>query len=85
MKYFLLALRYLPFVLAGVQAVETSLPLAKGSDKKAVVLAAITAANAVAEQVPEDHIKLVSSLIDSVVGTLNTNGTFTSTPILKGK
>jgi hypothetical protein len=76
MKYFLLALQYLPFVLQGVQAVEGTLAGTKGADKKLVVLAAVTAAAHVGESVPEDHVKLVSGLIDNVVSLLNANGAF---------
>jgi hypothetical protein len=76
MKYLMLALKYLPFVLAGVQAVENSLAGQPGATKKAAVLSAIAAAGAVGEQVPEDHVKVISALIDSVVGTLNTSGVF---------
>lgn len=76
MKYLLLALQYLPSVLNGVQAVETAMAGAKGQDKKTVVLSAIEAAAGVGETVPEDHVKLVSGLIDSVVSTLNASGVF---------
>ena len=76
MKYLLLALQYLPSVLAGVKAVEASLAGLKGADKKQVVLSAVTAAAGVGETVPEDHVKLVSGLIDSVVATLNQSGAF---------
>ena len=81
MKYLLLALQYLPSVLAGVQAVESSLVGTKGANKKEVVLAAVTAAAAVGTKVPEDHVKVVSSLIDAVVTQLNESGVFqTSKP-----
>lgn len=78
MKYLLLALQYLPSVLAGVQAVESSLSKTAGQDKKAVVLSAVTAAATVGETVPEDHVKVVSGLIDSVVAALNASGIFKS-------
>ena len=80
MKYFLLALQYLPHVLAGVQAVEAALATSTGATKKEIVLAAMTAAAHVGEQVPEDHVKLVSSIIDSVVATLNASGLFKHAP-----
>ena len=76
MKYLLLALQYLPSVLSGVQAVEASLVNTVGQAKKNVVLAAVTAAAGVGETVPEDHVKTISGLIDSVVGVLNTSGIF---------
>ena len=76
MKYVLLALQYLPHVLAGVQAVEGANGGAKGQDKKAIVMAAVQAGAKVAEGIPEDHVRLISGLVDSVVGTLNDSGVF---------
>jgi hypothetical protein len=75
MKYVLLALKYLPSVLAGVQAVEGSIQ-APGQTKKALVLGAIQAAASVGESVPEDHVQLISGLIDTTVGGLNAAGVF---------
>lgn len=70
MNALLLALKYLPYILAGVQAVEVSLAGAPGASKKAVVLSAISAAAAVGDKVPEDHVQVISALIDSTVGAL---------------
>lgn len=78
MKAILIALRYLPYVLAGVQAVQSSLADHPGSTKKAAVLSAISAAAAVGDAVPEDHVNIISALIDSTVGTLNATGVFKS-------
>ena len=79
MKYLALALQYLPHVLAGVQAVETAVK-APGMTKKAIVMSAVTAAAQVGENVPEDHVKLISGLIDSTVSALNSQGVFKSSP-----
>jgi hypothetical protein len=76
LKYLMLALQYLPFVLGGVQAVEGSIGQTDGKTKKQIVLSAVSAAAQVAGQVPEDHVKLVSGLIDAVVGQLNASGVF---------
>ena len=73
----LLALQYLPYVLAGVQGVEVALSGAPGTTKKAAVLAAVDAAAKVGEQVPESHVQLISGLIDTVVSALNASGIFT--------
>jgi hypothetical protein len=71
-------LGYLPYVLAGVIGVEQSIgSTAPGTTKKAVVLSAITAAAKVGEQVPNTHVAEISSLIDSLVATLNASGVFT--------
>lgn len=80
MKFLLLALQYLPHVLAGVLAVENSLASTKGQNKKAVVLSAITAAEQVGASVPELHVQVVSKLIDGVVSTLNATGVFQHAP-----
>ena len=79
MKFILLALQFLPHVLAGVQAVEVALAGAAGASKKAVVLAVVGAAAKVGETVPEQHVQLIGSLIDAVVGALNTSGVFKTT------
>ena len=75
MKYLILALQYLPHVLSGVQAVEAAIR-APGQTKKALVLGAIQAATHVGEQVPEEHVKVISALIDHMVSTLNSSGIF---------
>jgi hypothetical protein len=76
MKALLLALQYLPYVLAGVTAVEAALPGQSGLTKKSAVFAAIDAAAKVAGNVPEDHVAVVSNLIDSVVTVMNKSGVF---------
>lgn len=69
-------LGYLPYVLAGVMAVEQSVSAAPGANKKAIVLASVTAAAQVGEQVPEAHVQAISHLIDSIVSQLNKAGIF---------
>ena len=76
MKYLLLTLQYLPHVLAAVIAVQQSMAGAPGADKKQAVMSAILAASQVGEKVPEDHVKVISTLIDVLVGTLNATGWF---------
>jgi hypothetical protein len=76
MKYLKLIMGYFPFVLAGVMAVEDALKGQPGQTKKTAVLASVQAAAQVGEQVPEDHVKAISTLIDSVVKMLNDSGIF---------
>lgn len=76
MKYFAIALQYFPYVLAGVQAVESTIASAPGATKKATVMAAVQAASKAGETVPEQHVSVISGLIDSIVSTLNTTGWF---------
>ena len=81
MKFLTLALQYLPFVLNGVKSVETAMSGASGASKRAVILAAVSAAAQAGEQVPESHVQVISALIDSTVGALNASGVFgTSKP-----
>jgi hypothetical protein len=77
MKYLVPALQYLPHVLTVVRGVEDALHGAPGQTKKAAVLTAIGAAASVGEAIPEDHIKLISALIDNTVSNLNAAGIFT--------
>lgn len=72
----LLALKYFPYVLQGVVAVEQSIGSQPGATKKQVVLGAITAAAKVGGQVEESHIAVISSLIDATVAALNASGAF---------
>lgn len=82
MKFLTLALGLLPSVLAGVQAVEVALAGQKGATKKAAVMAVVTAVAKAGSVVPEDHVKVISALIDSVVGTLNASGVFAKSPLV---
>jgi len=75
-KWLSLALSLLPGILQGVTAVEAALKGAPGQTKKQTVMAAIGAAAAVGETLPEDHVKLVSALVDQVVGVFNASGVF---------
>jgi hypothetical protein len=72
----LVTLAYLPHVISGVVAVQGALKGAPGATKKAAVLSAITAANRVAGDVPEEHVQLVSALIDASVAVLKATGKF---------
>lgn len=84
LKYLIVALQYLPHVLAGVQAVEAVVGAGNGATKKQLILSSLTAVARVGAQVPEDHVQVVSALVDSVVNTLNQSGLFshrtTATP-----
>jgi hypothetical protein len=71
---------YLPFVLAGVIAVEQAIGSQPGATKKAVVLSSIDAAAKVGEQVPQTQVQGISALIDSVVAVLNSTGVFSKPP-----
>lgn len=75
-----LALQYLPYVIAGVQAVETAIGKGKGSTKKALVIGAVQAAAQVGESVQgvdkAQTIAVISSLTDTVVSAFNATGVF---------
>ena len=84
MKWFLLALQYLPHVLSAVKAIEDVIGAGNGVTKKQMVLSSLSAASAACMQVPEDHVKVVSSLIDSTVSILNISGIFSKSQVVKG-
>lgn len=71
MKAFAALLSYLPYILAGVAAVQQALGPGNGAAKKQLVLNAVAAAGSVGEQVPEAHVAGISKLIDLTVATLN--------------
>ena len=77
MKYLSLALSLLPGILQGVLAVETALAGAKGETKKQAILTAVDAAAKAGEAIPEQHVQVISGLIDGVVGVFNQSGVFT--------
>lgn len=80
MKTIALMLQYLPLVLRGVTAVEETMKGAPGESKKQVILDAVAAGAQTAEVAPDQHVKVVSTLIDVVVGALNTSGIFQHVP-----
>jgi len=64
-------LMYLPHVLEGVIAVEKVMKGAPGAAKKQIIMDAISAGAQAAKDIPESHVQAVSTLVDAVVGTLN--------------
>ena len=79
MKYLLTVLKYLPYVLQAVVAIEASVT-APGKTKKQIILDAILAGAKVGETVDQATITIISSLIDTIVTTLNAAGIFKTTP-----
>lgn len=78
MNFLKLLFMYLPIVITGVMAVETSLKgQAPGATKKKIIIDAILAGALIGETVPEAHVAVISTLIDTVVSTLNKTGVFT--------
>lgn len=74
MKYALLALQYLPSILAAVKAVEDTVGSGNGKAKRQIVLDSFTAAAKVGEGVDEKHVAVASALIDLTVASLNASG-----------
>ena len=69
--------KYLPVVMGTVVAVEQSVH-APGATKAQVALNTIQTVSSIAgEAVPEEHVQLVTGLINGVVDTLNKTGVFT--------
>ena len=74
MKVFLQVLRFFPYILQGIMAVEAALKGQPGATKKAVVMAAITAGAQIGETVPQPVVDGVSKLVDGTVAALNASG-----------
>lgn len=80
MKWLQLILGLLPYVLQTVVSVEQVVGAGNGQTKKQLVLDAIDAGAHVGETVPVENVKIVSTLVDSVVGSLNATGFFKTQP-----
>ena len=65
-------MKYLPYVINAVTAIEATLGPGNGASKKTLVLNAVQAAAKSGESVPDAHVQAISTLIDSTVATLNT-------------
>lgn len=77
MQVFLNILKFFPYVLTGVVAVEQVVgATVPGQTKKDIILGSIVAAAKVGEQTPNVNVQQISGLIDAVVGTLNASGVF---------
>jgi len=70
-------LKFFPYVLGGVTAVEQVAGAVPGATKKQILLNSILTASKVGEQVPVPQVAAISTLIDSVVSELNASGVFT--------
>ena len=80
MKALLLISKYLPVVMGTVAAVEQTVQ-APGQTKAQVALNTIQTVSAIAGQtVPEQHVQLITSLINSVVDVFNKTGIFQKAP-----
>ncbi len=79
MKALLLIAKYLPVVMGTVAAVEQTVQ-APGQTKAQVALNTIQAASAIVGQtVPEEHVQLITGLINGVVDVFNKSGIFQKT------
>ena len=71
MTIFEIALRYVPYILSAIMQVEQAMAGAAGATKKALIMTAVEAASKAGEQVPEQHVQMVSGMIDSLVQALH--------------
>ena len=76
MKTILLSMQYLPHVLAAVKSIEEVVGAGNGKTKKQIIMEAIQAGAKVGGNVPNEHVVLISNLIDMVVTMLNASGIF---------
>lgn len=81
MNWLSLVLTYLPVVLKGVVAVEQSIGSeAPGAAKKTIVVDAIIAGAKSAETATDPNVAGISTLVDTVVSSLNATGVFSHSP-----
>ena len=84
MNWLSFILKLLPGIIQTVVAVEGAVSgAAKGATKKQIVMTAIQAGATAAESIPEQHIQLVSTLVDNVVSSFNKAGIFQTTSSAK--
>lgn len=80
MKLFLTLLQFLPAILTGIKSVEevwgSSIP---GTAKKDLVLQSIIVGAKVGEGIPDPNVVGISTIIDSLVTSLNVSGVFHKT------
>jgi hypothetical protein len=67
-KSILLALQYAPSVSNAVRQLQQTHSDLPGPNRKAVIMDSITAACQIGETVPEEHVALISCLIETAVG-----------------
>lgn len=76
----LLALQYLPHVLAAVTAVE-QIAIAGGA-KKQIIMNSISAVAGIGQQTGNKDVVLISQLVDATVQNLNASGIFKKAPVV---
>jgi hypothetical protein len=77
-------LESLPHIIQGVVTIEQSFK-ATGKNKKQVILDTIQLAAKTGEEIPNEKVKAISSLIDLVVSAFNESGVFKTTAELTKK
>ncbi len=80
MSKLLIALKYFPYVLAGMVGIQQSVTDAAGQSKKNILFAVLAAAASVGEQVPETHVQVISSLVDHLATVLKAENVFVKAP-----
>lgn len=68
----LIALKYFPYVIQAVVAIEQAIGSQPGATKKQVMIGSVTAA--AGGPVDESHLAVIARLIDTVVSALNASG-----------
>lgn len=76
MSIFATIMRFFPYVLQAVMAVEAAIGSAPGATKKQVVLSAVDAAAKVGATVDQPTAAAIGATIDAAVTTLNATGIF---------
>jgi len=69
-------LKYLPFILQAIIAVQAAVPTLKGASKKQIVLGLVTLGTGLAGEVPNANVQGIGALIDGSVDILKKAGVF---------
>lgn len=79
-------LKYLPFILQAIFAVQATVPTLKGETKKQIATTMVTLAAGVVGAAPDAHVAAIGGVIDGLIPSLQAVGLLAKdqTPALPG-
>ncbi len=66
--------KYLPFILQAILAVQAAAPTLKGQTKKQIATTLVTLGAGIAGAAPESHVAAIGNAIDQIVPVLQASG-----------
>ncbi len=67
-------LKYLPFILQSIFAVQAAIPTLKGETKKQIATTMVTLAAGVVGAAPDAHVAAIGGVIDGLIPALQATG-----------